>query len=152
MTWMRDKVAHVPAKADLDTLLQYVRCYLMMLIGGFLFTNKSAILVLLRWLPLLENFHRYSQLSWESALLCHTYHLLCTAAGRDVTDIARLGGLGQQGRDHHDGRIQSLHRRINALTFDQLRQIASDWLMSDTEIMEGCHPSRLLSLYRVSSC
>ncbi|KAL4330024.1 hypothetical protein AHAS_Ahas13G0358700 [Arachis hypogaea] len=23
-----------------------------------------------------------------SALLCHTYHLLCTTTGRDVTDIA----------------------------------------------------------------
>ncbi|KAL4329188.1 hypothetical protein AHAS_Ahas13G0275100 [Arachis hypogaea] len=28
------------------------------------------------------------QLFWESALLAHTYHSLCTAVGCDVTDIA----------------------------------------------------------------
>ncbi|RYR12095.1 hypothetical protein Ahy_B04g069621 isoform B [Arachis hypogaea] len=114
-----------------------------------------------------------------SALLCHTYHSLCTATSRNVTDIAGcmpllvswiyhrfpcfsptgydvvrfplaskymkvLAGLAQQSIDRHDGRILSLRRRIDALTFEQfhctpyddveLCQIAPDWLMTDAEL------------------
>ncbi|RYR17842.1 hypothetical protein Ahy_B03g062517 [Arachis hypogaea] len=87
MTWVKDRVAHTPDRTIPDTLCQYVRCYLMMLIGVFLFTDKSATLVPLRWLPLLEDFDRCSWLSWESALLCRTYYSLCIAASCDVTDI-----------------------------------------------------------------
>ncbi|QHO41131.1 uncharacterized protein DS421_5g143050 [Arachis hypogaea] len=42
MTWLRDRVAHIPARAALDTLRQYAQCYLIMLIGKVLLMNKSA--------------------------------------------------------------------------------------------------------------
>ncbi|KAL4358141.1 hypothetical protein AHAS_Ahas09G0257000 [Arachis hypogaea] len=35
MTWLNDRVAYIPAGAVLDTLRQYARCYLMMLIEDF---------------------------------------------------------------------------------------------------------------------
>ncbi|KAL4336865.1 hypothetical protein AHAS_Ahas12G0052900 [Arachis hypogaea] len=60
----------------------------MMLIGRFLFIDKSATLVPLIWLLLLEDFDHCRWLSWESALLPYTYHSLCTAFRRDVTGIA----------------------------------------------------------------
>ncbi|KAL4277103.1 hypothetical protein AHAS_Ahas20G0273700 [Arachis hypogaea] len=59
-----DRVAHTPDGAVPETLHQYVRCYLIMLIRGFLFTNELATLVPLRWLPLLEDFDRCYRLSW----------------------------------------------------------------------------------------
>ncbi|XP_016199956.1 protein MAIN-LIKE 2-like [Arachis ipaensis] len=34
MTWLRNQVAHIPDGASPETLRQYARCYLMMLIGG----------------------------------------------------------------------------------------------------------------------
>ncbi|RYR38378.1 hypothetical protein Ahy_A09g043416 [Arachis hypogaea] len=112
----------------------------------FIFTDKSATLVSLKQLLLLVDFDRCRQLSSGSALLAHTYHSLCTVARHNVTDITRcmplvvswiyyrfpsfcpleynvirLAGLGQQSRDRHDGRIQTVHRRINSLAFDQIR-------------------------------
>ncbi|XP_025634914.1 protein MAIN-LIKE 2-like [Arachis hypogaea] len=56
MMWLRDQVAHISDGAASETLRQYIQCYLMMLIGGFLFTDKSATIVPLRWLSLLEDF------------------------------------------------------------------------------------------------
>ncbi|KAL4357271.1 hypothetical protein AHAS_Ahas09G0170000 [Arachis hypogaea] len=101
----------------------------------FIFTDKSATLVSLKQLLLLVDFDRCRQLSSGSALLAHTYHSLCTVARHNVTDITRcmplvvswiyyrLAGLGQQSRDRHDGRIQTVHRRINSLAFDQIRYV-----------------------------
>ncbi|KAL4395022.1 hypothetical protein AHAS_Ahas02G0210400 [Arachis hypogaea] len=71
MTWPRNRVLHILAEIAPNTLRQYVRCYLMILIGGFLFTDKFAT----------PSCHR------GSALFYHTYNSLRTAAGRDVSDI-----------------------------------------------------------------
>ncbi|RYQ96788.1 hypothetical protein Ahy_B08g092661 [Arachis hypogaea] len=76
MTWLKNRVTHIPPGADADTLCQYARCYLLMLIGVFFFTDKSANLLPLRWLSLLEDFDACRRLSWGSALLSHTYHSL----------------------------------------------------------------------------
>ncbi|KAL4393951.1 hypothetical protein AHAS_Ahas02G0103300 [Arachis hypogaea] len=73
MTWLRNKVSHIPPGVDPDIFRKYVRFYLMMLMGEFLFMNKSATLAIVL----------------GSALLAHTYHSLCTATGHDVTDIVR---------------------------------------------------------------
>ncbi|KAL4293117.1 hypothetical protein AHAS_Ahas18G0096000 [Arachis hypogaea] len=65
MEWWRPKtynfhflniVAHIPPGADVATLRKYTICYLLILIERYLFTDKSANLVSLRWLPLLANF------------------------------------------------------------------------------------------------
>ncbi|RYQ85634.1 hypothetical protein Ahy_B10g105205 [Arachis hypogaea] len=78
----------LPVDADAATLRQYTRCYILLLIGGYLMTNKSNNQVHIGWLPLLDNFARCRGLSWGSAMLAWTYHSLCYAAHRNTTDIA----------------------------------------------------------------
>ncbi|RYR33738.1 hypothetical protein Ahy_A10g048363 [Arachis hypogaea] len=110
MIWLRNRISHIQAGKDSDTLRKYARCYLMMLIGGFLFTYKSDILVLLRWLPLLPVVLR-----------------VCTTSTHVLLTLNRcwvLAGLWQQSQDRHDGNIQTLRRRINGLTFDQSEDAA----------------------------
>ncbi|RYR44018.1 hypothetical protein Ahy_A08g040401 [Arachis hypogaea] len=70
---------------DSKTLRQYARCYILLLIGGYLMTDKSNNLVHLRWLPLLADFVRCRELSWESAVLAWTYYLMFFA-NRMLTD------------------------------------------------------------------
>ncbi|MED6187822.1 hypothetical protein PIB30_116749 [Stylosanthes scabra] len=88
LAWLRERVQHIPIGASDDTLRQYARCYILMLIGGYLMTDKSSSLVHIRWLPLLADFNRCRQLSWGAAVLAWTYHSLCSATHRNVTDIA----------------------------------------------------------------
>ncbi|QHO39019.1 uncharacterized protein DS421_4g125420 [Arachis hypogaea] len=59
----------------------------MLLIGGYLITDKSNNLVHLRWLPLLRNFAECRAFSWGSAVLAWTYHSLSLAVQPSVTDI-----------------------------------------------------------------
>ncbi|RYQ95224.1 hypothetical protein Ahy_B08g090287 [Arachis hypogaea] len=56
LVWIRNCVCQMPPTDDPDTLRQYARCYIMLLIGGYLMTDKSNNLVHLRWLPLLRDF------------------------------------------------------------------------------------------------
>ncbi|RYR35505.1 hypothetical protein Ahy_A10g050649 [Arachis hypogaea] len=61
----------MPTTDDLATFRQYTRCYIMLLIDGYLITDKSNNQVHIRWLPLLAYFGRCSSLSfrWGSAVL-----------------------------------------------------------------------------------
>ncbi|RYR38983.1 hypothetical protein Ahy_A09g044355 [Arachis hypogaea] len=53
----------MPPTDDSETLRQYARCYIMLLIGGY---DKSNNLVHLCWLPLLQDFGQCLALSWGS--------------------------------------------------------------------------------------
>ncbi|KAL4343388.1 hypothetical protein AHAS_Ahas11G0073400 [Arachis hypogaea] len=119
MTWLRDRVAHIPDGVASETLRQYAR-------------YKSATLVPLRWLPLLEDFDRCSQLSCEYALLYHTYHS-CTAASRNVMDIAGCISL-LVSLIYHRFPCFSLAVRCTPYDNVELRQIEPDKLMSDAEL------------------
>ncbi|RYR12243.1 hypothetical protein Ahy_B04g069770 [Arachis hypogaea] len=77
-----------PDTIDSDTLQQYVRCYIMLMIGVYLLTDKSNNTVHLRWLPLLDDFERCRSMSWDSAVLAWTYNSLCSATHRSTIDIA----------------------------------------------------------------
>ncbi|RYR51060.1 hypothetical protein Ahy_A06g026118 [Arachis hypogaea] len=48
-----DRVHRIPLIDNPETLRQYTTCYIMLLIGGYLMTDKSNNLVHLHWLPLL---------------------------------------------------------------------------------------------------
>ncbi|RYR03530.1 hypothetical protein Ahy_B06g082554 [Arachis hypogaea] len=65
-----------------------MRCYIMLLIGGYLMTDKSNNQVHLWWLPFRDDFQRCHFLSWGSAVLVWTYHSLCSTTHRATTDIA----------------------------------------------------------------
>ncbi|XP_015972334.1 serine/threonine-protein phosphatase 7 long form homolog [Arachis duranensis] len=56
LVWLWDRVRQMLQIDDPETLRQYARCYIMLLIGGYLMTDKSNNLVHLRWLPLLQDF------------------------------------------------------------------------------------------------
>ncbi|XP_016191699.1 serine/threonine-protein phosphatase 7 long form homolog [Arachis ipaensis] len=88
LVWLRDRVHQMPPTDDPETLRQYARCYIMLLIGRYLLTDKSNNLVHVRWLPLLRDFAECRALSWGSAVLAWTYQSLCLVAQRGVTDIA----------------------------------------------------------------
>ncbi|RYR51902.1 hypothetical protein Ahy_A06g026854 [Arachis hypogaea] len=60
----------------------------MLLIEGYLMTDKSSNLVHLRWLPLLQDFTECRSFSWGSAVLAWTYQSLSLATQRGVADIA----------------------------------------------------------------
>ncbi|RYR07712.1 hypothetical protein Ahy_B05g075128 [Arachis hypogaea] len=81
-------VGHDAPTNDPETLRQYARCYIMLLIGGYLLIDKSNNLVHIRWLSLLQDFAECRVLSWGSAMLSWTYQSLCLAAQRGDTDIA----------------------------------------------------------------
>ncbi|RYQ99586.1 hypothetical protein Ahy_B07g087527 [Arachis hypogaea] len=96
ITWLQDRVCHMPpSKTDPVTLRQYTRCYIMLLIGGYLMTDMSNNQMHIRWLLLLADFGRCNGLSWESAGLAWTYHSLCHAhivTPQDSTsDVRRRG-------------------------------------------------------------
>ncbi|RYR18767.1 hypothetical protein Ahy_B03g063379 [Arachis hypogaea] len=78
----------MPPTDDPKILRQYARCYIMLLIGGYLLTDKSNNLVHVRWLLFFRDFAECRALGWGSAVLAWTYQSLCLAAQRDVTDIA----------------------------------------------------------------
>ncbi|MED6164174.1 hypothetical protein PIB30_087109, partial [Stylosanthes scabra] len=58
MTWLKQWMQHILVDADVDMLREYARCFLTMLIGGYLLSDKSNNLVHIRWLPLMEDFDR----------------------------------------------------------------------------------------------
>ncbi|RYQ90534.1 hypothetical protein Ahy_B09g096591 isoform B [Arachis hypogaea] len=54
LVWMWDHIRHMPPTDDPDTLRQYARYYILLLIVGYLMTDKSNNFVHLHWLPLLQ--------------------------------------------------------------------------------------------------
>ncbi|QHN97794.1 uncharacterized protein DS421_18g630460 [Arachis hypogaea] len=88
LVWLWDRVRQMPQTDDPETLRQYARCYIMLLIGGYLIIDKSNNMVHLRWLPLLRDFAKCRAFFWGSAVLAWTYQSLSLAAQRGVTYIA----------------------------------------------------------------
>ncbi|RYR04871.1 hypothetical protein Ahy_B06g084669 [Arachis hypogaea] len=88
LVWLQDRVRQMPQTDDPETLRQYARCYIMLLIRGYLMTDKSNNLVHLRWLPLLRDFTECRVFSWSSAVLAWTYQSLSLVAQQGITDIA----------------------------------------------------------------
>ncbi|RYR16538.1 hypothetical protein Ahy_B04g073583 [Arachis hypogaea] len=120
MTWLRERVRQMPSDTtNPDTLQQYARCYIMLMIEGYLLTDKSNNTVHLRWLPLLDDFERCRSLSWGSIVLAWTYHSLCHAAHCHIIDIAGLIGLEQQTRDHHQQRVLRWRRDLDRVLWDE---------------------------------
>ncbi|RYR15299.1 hypothetical protein Ahy_B04g072024 [Arachis hypogaea] len=63
LVWFRDRVRQMSATDDPKTLRQYARCYIMLLIGGYLLIDKFNNLVHIHWLPLLRDFAECRALS-----------------------------------------------------------------------------------------
>ncbi|KAL5555078.1 hypothetical protein UlMin_037314 [Ulmus minor] len=88
LSWLRANFQHPPSEADEPTLQRYARAYVLGLMGGVLFTDKSGADVQLIFLPLLRDFACVNQFSWGSAVLAHLYRELCRATKMGANEIA----------------------------------------------------------------
>lgn len=79
-----------PLEEDADDaeVIFATRAYILQLIGGLLFADKSGNRVHLMFLPLLENLEMDTPYSWGSAVLAWLYRQLCQASNKDVHDIS----------------------------------------------------------------
>ena len=86
--WLREQFSYPPAGVD-DVILQcYAHAFILALLGGALFTNKTCPHVQLCYLPLLRNFTEISHYSWGSAVLAYLYRELCRASLDSATEIS----------------------------------------------------------------
>ncbi|MED6216226.1 hypothetical protein PIB30_005488 [Stylosanthes scabra] len=126
MTWLRERLQHIPVQADPDTLRQYARCYIMLFIGGFLMPDKSGNL---------------------------TYRSLYSASEKSTTDIAGCVPLILPWIYHRfpgmcppDVAVDAwpLAERIDRLTWDEIRwtpyhtpgiqALIPNWIRSQGEV------------------
>ncbi|CAK9166390.1 unnamed protein product [Ilex paraguariensis] len=79
--------APIPQDADDVTVDRYARAYILLLIGGCLFADKSQNKVQLMFLQHLEDLDDTGKLSWGSAALACLYREMCRATAPDSSDI-----------------------------------------------------------------
>ena len=87
MGWLRQQFPVPPPDADELSLIRYTRAYLLQLMGGCLFADKSGNLVSLLFLPLLRDFQQTGTYSWGAATLAWLYRSLCRAAHSSTMEI-----------------------------------------------------------------
>ncbi|KAL0797070.1 hypothetical protein Bca101_068447 [Brassica carinata] len=87
LAWLRDNFRNLPADPDEETLKCHTRAFVLALMSGFLYGDKSKHDVALTFLPLLRDFDEVSKLSWGSATLALLYRELCRASKRTVSTI-----------------------------------------------------------------
>lgn len=88
MQWLQNHFTSIPAGADDVTVQQCTRGYILLLIGGFVFADRSSSHVPVYYLPLFEDFAIAGQYSWGSACLSYLYRNLCRASQTDISEIA----------------------------------------------------------------
>lgn len=88
LTWLATTFAVLPDDADEVTIQRYARAYILQLLGGLLFVDKSQSFVHAMFLPLLEDFTVAGQYSWGSAALAWLYRNMCHAAESHANVIA----------------------------------------------------------------
>lgn len=79
----------VPLPDDVtdDELAQRARRFILILIGGQLFSDKSGKFLPLKYLLFLEDLQHSGTCSWGSAVLAYLYRCLCTAARAEAREI-----------------------------------------------------------------
>ncbi|MED6210319.1 hypothetical protein PIB30_063019 [Stylosanthes scabra] len=110
-TWLRDRVRHTPTDGPSDVLRQYARCYILLMIGCWLFSDKSDNMVSVRWVPLLENFESCKKLSWGLA----RFRQWCLPQ----RNVVMLNGLRQDNRDKHDRRMIAARANLDRVGLAQ---------------------------------
>lgn len=88
LDWLKTTFARLPARADDETVRRYARAYMLILIGGVLFPDKSNNRVRIGWLPFLEDLAMVGSYSWGAATLAVLYRELCKAAQIRTVEIS----------------------------------------------------------------
>ena len=89
LNWLRDRFSHLPHDADGITIRRHARAFILRLMGGSIFADRSASRVSLLFLPLLEDLDNPTQYSRGSAALAWLYRKLCGAT--EIT-TRQIGG------------------------------------------------------------
>ncbi|KAK9107061.1 hypothetical protein Syun_023072 [Stephania yunnanensis] len=79
---------NLPNNANEVEVQRYASAYILQLLGGTLFADKSNNFVHITYLQFLEDFEAAEQYSWGSATLAHLYRQLCLASDIDGAEIA----------------------------------------------------------------
>ncbi|KAK9125247.1 hypothetical protein Scep_014093 [Stephania cephalantha] len=74
---------NLPNNAGDVEVQRYARAYILQLLGGTLFADKSNNLVHITYLQFLKDFEAAGKYSWGSATLAHLYRQLCLSADID---------------------------------------------------------------------
>ena len=86
---MVGRIVHrIPLDADVVSVQRYACAYIMKLIGGFLFADKSNTLVHCMFLPLLDDFDQAGTYAWGAVCLAWLYRELCRASNARSLEIA----------------------------------------------------------------
>ena len=88
LNWLLDKFSTLPPDADEESIRCYCRAYILQLIGGCHFADKSNSKVHLMFFPFLKDFDTAGTYSWGSACLAWLYRELCRASHIDARDIS----------------------------------------------------------------
>ncbi|RVX18379.1 Serine/threonine-protein phosphatase 7 long form-like [Vitis vinifera] len=80
--------SYPPARVDDVILQRYARVFILALLGGALFADKTGTHVQLCYLPLLRDFTEISHYSWGSVVLAYLYRELCRASLDSATEIS----------------------------------------------------------------
>ncbi|RVW53212.1 Serine/threonine-protein phosphatase 7 long form-like [Vitis vinifera] len=86
--WLREQFSYPPAGVDDVILQRYARAFILALLGGAWFADKTGTHVQLCYLPLLRDFTEISHYSWGSAVLAYLYGELCRASLDSATEIS----------------------------------------------------------------
>ena len=57
LTWLASQFPRLDDDAEEEIMIRYARAYILQLMGGSLFSDKSGSLVHLMFLPLLDDLH-----------------------------------------------------------------------------------------------
>ena len=87
LTWLGTQFPRLEDDADEESVTRYARAYILQMMGGSLFSDKSSHFVHLMFLPLLDNLHKAGWYSWGGACLAWLYRQLCKATKPDVREM-----------------------------------------------------------------
>ncbi|RYR54522.1 hypothetical protein Ahy_A06g029813 isoform B [Arachis hypogaea] len=82
--------SELPQGADDETVMRYVRAYIMMLLSTQLFEDKSGTHLHIRWLSYIARLEDMGQYSWGFAALSWLYRCMCRVANRNIVKLAGL--------------------------------------------------------------
>jgi hypothetical protein len=78
-----------------DARIIKTRCYIMLLLGSFLFPEGSGSSMHIMYLPLLRHIDRIGSYSWGSACLAYLYSSLCKNSHKDTSTFSGCAVLLQ---------------------------------------------------------
>ncbi|CAI0550099.1 unnamed protein product, partial [Linum tenue] len=90
--WLRDEFSHLPGNASQEVTEQFARAYVISLMGGVLFTDRSGATVHLQYLLLVEDWQRARRFTCGAAILSYLYREMGRSALHITHSFTSLGG------------------------------------------------------------